>query len=340
MSVSFNKIYGNDLLKRVFSESIENGKLPHAMILSGEKGSGRYSFALNIAAASLCTASDKPCGSCKNCRQIFEGVAPDVMTVSLPEDKATVSVESVRFIKSDAQNVPVESDLKYYIIRDADKMTVQAQNALLKILEEPPSFVIFVLICENENLLLPTIRSRACVFRMQRFEDEELARYVVSVNADAQSLLASDEALFNRIMKSANGCIGAVLGNLNKQNINRIRNEYQNINHMLTALFGNNKAEYLSFEDELPSKREELRAFLFVFRNSVRDILSVKKGSSSDLLFFEGSEDIKKISKTATLLSVVSLLDVIDEALNANEQNANINLLRINLMNTMWKCIH
>lgn len=340
MSINFKNIYGNNLLKDLFAENIEGNKLPHAIIIEGDRGSGRYSFALNVAAATLCTDFEKPCGCCKNCRQIFEGVAPDVSTVGLSDDKATISVDAVRFIKNGAQSVPVEGDLKFYIIRDADKMTVQAQNALLKILEEPPSFVVFILISENVNLLLSTIRSRACVFRMQRFEDAELAEYVVSVSPNAQSLRKSDEAAFNRIIKSSNGCIGRALGNLDKRSFTKIYDEYTVIKSMIEALCKNSKSDFMRYEDELSSKREEFRAFLCTVRGAVRDILALKKGIGNDLVFFECADEIKHISKTLTLMSVSSLLDVIEEALNSNEQNANVNLLKINFMNAFWKCVH
>ena len=340
MSVEFTKIFGNSHLKALFSNAVSDNKLPHAIILEGASGSGRYTFALNIAAAALCNGMAKPCYGCKNCRLIFEGVCPDVSLTGLAEGKATIPVDAVREIRNDAQKVPVEGELKFYIIRDADKMTVQAQNALLKILEEPPSFVVFILISENSNLLLSTIRSRASTFRMQRFDDSELAEYVVSYNPKAQALKSSDEASFNRIIKAANGCIGSVLDNLDKRSLKCITDEYTMVTEMLTALCGSSKSDFMAFEDELPSKREELRDSLITLRSAVRDILALKRGSSAEILFFENADDIKRISKTMTLSSVVEIIDRIESTLNANEQNANVNLLKINFMNSLWKCVH
>ena len=324
----------------MFAENIENNKLPHAIILEGDRGSGRYSFALNIAAATLCTALEKPCDRCKNCRQIFEGVAPDVTTVSLPEDKSTISVDAVRFIKNGAQSVPVEGDLKFYIIRDADKMTVQAQNALLKILEEPPSFVVFILISENVNLLLSTIRSRCCTFRMQKLDDAELAEYISSTYPKAAGLQKSDESAFNRIIKTANGCIGSVLDNLDKRRFTKICDEYTVVKGILEALSKSDKSDFMRYEDELSAKREDLKESLFTIRSAFRDILAVKKGVSAELIFFDSVDDIKRISKNFTLSSIAFALDVIEQTLNSNEQNANVNLLKINLMNALWKCVH
>lgn len=340
MTVKFSKIFGNEQLKELFCDFVADNKLPHAVILEGAKGSGRYTFALNIASAALCEQMSKPCYNCKNCRHIFEGTCPDVTVTALAEDKATIPVDAVRIIRNDAQKVPVEGDFKFYIIRDADKMTVQAQNALLKILEEPPSFVVFILISENANLLLSTIRSRASIFRMQRFEDTELAEYIVSAFPKAQSLKNTDETSFNRIIKSANGCVGAVLDNLDKRSFTRISDEYTVVKDMLSALCKSSKSDFMSFEDELPGKREELRDSLYTIRTAMRDVLALKRGTSIELLFFEDADEIRNISKTMTLSSAVEILDRIENTLNANEQNANVNLLKINFMNSLWKCVH
>ena len=340
MGLDLSKIHGNDHLKRIFVEYVSDKTLPHALILEGDRGSGRYTFALHVAAAMLCSDITSPCYCCKNCRQIFEGCAPDVVTVSLPEDKATISVDAVRFIRSDAQSVPVEGDYKFYIIRDSEKMTVQAQNALLKILEEPPSFVVFIIICENSNLLLPTIRSRAPVFRMQRFEDAELTEHIVSDNESARRLQERDPEVFLRLIKASGGCIGRVLEGLNKNSFNRVSKDTENITSMLDALCGSDKAKFMSFEDSLSSKRDELKQLLYTVRGAIRDILSVKKGTVTNFVFFDSVEQTQRYTKFLTLAALFGMYEATENILNSNEQNANVNLLKINYMSILWKCAH
>ncbi len=340
MNSFFSRIYGNEQLKSIFSENINKGTLPHAFILEGGKGSGRYTFAQHIAASSLCTDVDPVCYICKNCRQVFDGIAPDVVTVSLPDDKATISVDAVRFIRSDAQAVPIEGELKFYIIRDSDRMTVQAQNALLKILEEPPSFVVFILISENSNLLLPTIRSRAPVFRMQRFGESELTEYILSHNVAAGKLCEREEQTFLRIIKSSGGSIGAVISSLEGETFVNDVKVTENVNGMLDALCAANKADFFEFEDVLSAKREEFKDFLCVLRSALRDILAVKKGSGVDLAFFDSAEIPKNLTKRMTVNSIIELLEITENTLSSNEINANINLLKINYMNALWRSVH
>ncbi len=145
-------------------------RLSHAYILTG---SGAPALSKRIAAAAVCDASSgRPCGRCRHCRKAAAGIHPDIITISRLEDKAGILVDQARNLRADAYVVPNEADRKVYIIDPADKMNPQAQNALLKVLEEPPSAVIFLLVASNPNLLLETVRSR-CVLLSDVSEEEE-----------------------------------------------------------------------------------------------------------------------------------------------------------------------
>ncbi len=340
MSVNFNNIYGNSNLKDYFSACIESNVLPHAMIFEGDRGSGKYTFAKAIVSTVLCTSFAKPCGSCKNCRQISEGTAPDVYTVELPEDKASISIEHVRNLRADAQSVPCEGDYKFYIIRNSEKMTVQAQNALLKILEEPPRFVVFILLTENASQLLPTIRSRASVFRMQRFDDSELADYFIRNDPKIAKIAESDREAFDRIIKSSSGSIGTAAENMDKRSFALATKEYEMISGLLDALISTHPEAFMQYEDLISTKREELRSFFSLLRVALRDVLSVKKGNRDNLMFFDSSEVPMKISKSLTAKTVIDMISTVNDCLNSNDLNANANLLKINCMCALWNKAH
>lgn len=165
--------------------SIPGGtKLAHAYISASMNEEARNSLAVRLAAAMLCedgAAAYKPCGKCRACRKVLEGIHPDVITVTAALDsqgrkKREITVDQVRSVAASAPVMPNEGNGKAYIIQDADTMNLQAQNALLKLLEEPPESASFILCAANPQQLLPTVRSRC-----------ELIR----TNADA---LESDEA--------------------------------------------------------------------------------------------------------------------------------------------------
>ena len=141
-------------------------RIAHATIVTAPDREECLSLALDMAAALVCQASGPvPCGVCRACRKAREGIHPDILRVKRPEDdkgrpKKEIPVDTVRRMAADAPVLPNESERKVYLIEDADTMNTAAQNAALKLLEEPPRGVYFILCAQNPALLLPTVRSR------------------------------------------------------------------------------------------------------------------------------------------------------------------------------------
>ena len=157
-------------------------RVSHAYIVASASEEARRGTALRLAAAMLCESSgDRPCGDCRHCRKVFSGIHPDVVSVAPALDdkgrkRREILVEQVRFISADAQVMPNEARVKVYVIHDAERMNAAAQNALLKLLEEPPASAAFILCASNPALLLPTVRSRCVLLRQNADEagDEQL----------------------------------------------------------------------------------------------------------------------------------------------------------------------
>ncbi len=145
-------------------ELIKKGKLPHAILIDGGSPSERDELALFIASSFLCDAV-LPCGMCKDCIKINNASHPDVI-ITDPElmNEKTFKVNVVRDLRKDVYVLPNESKYKIYILKSADKMNASAQNALLKTLEEPPSYARFILLCESRSAMLETIMSRVTAF--------------------------------------------------------------------------------------------------------------------------------------------------------------------------------
>lgn len=136
------------------------GRIPHALLLEGPAGCGKKTMARIVAQAALCTAGEKPCGVCGPCVKVEKQVHPDVCFYTVPEGKKEFPVEQVREIRAQAYVTPNEGVCKVYILDKAHTMNTAAQNALLKLIEEPPEFVRFILLSENRSRMLPTILSR------------------------------------------------------------------------------------------------------------------------------------------------------------------------------------
>ena len=164
---------GNSAIKRRIEDMAATDRLPHAVIIEGAQGSGRRTLAGIIARIAACTGEHKPCGMCSACRT---SDSPDITTV-LPE-KASITVDQIRAVRSEAYIVPNQSAKRVFIIPDAALMNIQAQNALLKVLEEPPATVMFILTCEYTRQLLGTVVSRSAVLSLSPPEQEDAERYI------------------------------------------------------------------------------------------------------------------------------------------------------------------
>ena len=171
--MSFDRLLGNQRIKENLGRSMASGHISHFYLISGPQGSGRHTLAKLLAAAILCQGKSKPCLSCNPCRKVMEGLHPDFITVDDPEKK-TVSVELVRQARADMYVQPNESDHKIYLLPRAQDMRTEAQNALLKILEEPPKYGVFILLTDNPQRLLPTVRSRCTELSLSPLDENTL----------------------------------------------------------------------------------------------------------------------------------------------------------------------
>ena len=200
----FPGFYGNESLKTRLSRTEANGEFSHCYILEGPAGSGKKTLARCMAAAMECTGTGpRPCGVCPSCHKIFGGGHPDVITVD--SDKATVPISVIRDMQSDAYIRPNEGIKKIYLIPRGQDMQTPAQNALLKLLEEPPEYCAFLIMTENAEKILTTVRSRSVTLELFPLSDQELHTRLTELypNADADSLASA--------MQKSGGYLGSAI---------------------------------------------------------------------------------------------------------------------------------
>lgn len=177
---NFKDIIGQESIKKHLQTAIKTGNLSHAYIINGEYGSGRQTIASALAKTIQCqskTDDTDACGVCTSCKQAESHNHPDIKYIT--HDKTSISVNDIREqLNNDISIKPYSSEYKIYIIPDANKMTEQAQNALLKTIEEPPVYAIIILLTENCDSLLPTIRSRCVTLTMNPVEKDKICTYL------------------------------------------------------------------------------------------------------------------------------------------------------------------
>ena len=188
--MSFDSLLGNERLKENLALSVNRGRISHFYLISGPTSSGKHTLAKLLSAAILCQGERKPCLSCNACRKVMNDNHPDCITVDDPEHK-TVAVEIVRNARADMYVMPNESDRKIYIF--PQELRIEGQNALLKILEEPPEYGVFILLSDNPEKLLPTVRSRCTELSLAALPEATLRQALRKEfpDADEESLSAA-----------------------------------------------------------------------------------------------------------------------------------------------------
>ena len=173
--MGFELLLGNERLRQNLQSSLQKGHISHFYLISGPVGAGKHTLARLLAAAILCHDRRRPCLSCESCRKVMAATHPDFITIDASEKK-TVPVDLIRQARNDIYIRPNEAEHKIYLFPRAQDMGIPSQNALRKVLEEPPSYGVFILLTDNPEKLLPTVRSRCVELALQPLPEGILRR--------------------------------------------------------------------------------------------------------------------------------------------------------------------
>lgn len=309
----FKDIIGHEKIKEHFQKAIEYNKVSHAYILSGEEGMGRKTIAKAFAMTLLCDRSNRePCMECHSCKQVLSGNHPDVIWVS-HEKPNSVGVDDIRFQINDTIQIrPYSSAYKIYIIDDAEKMTVQAQNALLKTIEEPPAYAVIILITTNQESFLPTILSRCISLKLKPLKNYAVSEYLTETMGVKESQ-ADIYAAFAR-------------GNLGKAihlaSSDEFQLMYRQVMNLLKNLKGMDVAMLLDSIRRLQEDHLDLYECLDFMQLWYRDILMFKVTRDMNLLIFKDEyPTVSAICQKSSYEGLEAILNSIEKAklrLNAN----------------------
>ena len=310
------RIYGNDSSKELITKMISKGREPHSLIIHGEKGLGKKKLASWVAAALLCEeGGGVPCGKCKSCRMISEGAHPDVMSPKYGA-KGNYMVDDIRPIVSDAVIAPTESRMKVYIIPDLDRSvvtSVQIQNILLKLIEEPPEHTAVILTASGRETFLPTILSRVISIGAVPVTDAESAEYLeIYEGADPVSTAEAVSAGRGNIGR----CIEYLNGGLFKNGVTAARS-------LARAFISRNEYQMLLALEQAEGSRPLLRECLCLFSEIVRDSLRIKLEGESAVTAGCDEDSAKHLSASMTSERALSLYDTLCSYITGIDSNSN-----------------
>lgn len=321
----FQDIIGQEALKEHLQTAIKTEKISHAYIIGGEKESGKMMLAEAFAATLLCEAKGADaCGECHSCKQAINHNQPDIIYVS-HENPNSISVDDIRQqINNDIVVRPYSSTHKIYIVNEAEKMNVAAQNALLKTIEEPPEYAVILLLTTNVDAFLPTILSRCITLEMKPVKDELVKSYLMKTQGipDYQADMSANFAQ----------------GNLGKAILLCRSEEFEEMRHDVVEIGRSilDKRDYeilqvvqlivertKSKDDKKKSvDKDRINDYLDLFQIWYRDVLLYKSvGESAHLIFKDEVLHIKRQAERRSYAGLEKIFEALEDTrrrLNAN----------------------
>ena len=297
----FENIIGNDKIKNELTNLVKLNKCPHSLLFLGTSGIGKRLIAKEFAKMILCTSkSDEGyCGRCKSCIEFSSNNNPDFGEIE--PDGNNVKIDQIRELQRKIPETPIISKRKVYLINDADTLTKEAQNALLKTLEEPPEYVNIILIGSNESSFLSTIKSRCMIFRFEDIPKNQIETYLKKEYPG--------QDITNTIIDAASGSIGKAIELKDKQDL------YEDVNKVI-------------------SKIEELD-LIEAFKNA--QILYKSQDDKFEILDYINSILFEKAKENIKYLNCMQIVQETKKRLKAN---SNYNMCIDNMIMTIWEEIH
>lgn len=322
--MKFDDFVGNNVIKQQLQDLLKKNKLFHAFLLEGEKGLGKKTLAKIISQAAVCANlnDEIPCDTCLGCKKVQKEIHPDVIYPEKTGVLQSYSIETIRKIRADAYILPNEAENKVYVLTDIDNMGSPAQNAFLKVLEEPPKNVIFILTCKSCSNIIPTVRSRVLKYTLKPVSKKEFSEYFSSKIYDNYNLedfwefskgnigLAIDFATNSELCKSVE-IAKKIIINL------CLEKEFD----MLTVI---------------KQSSEDKKLFLFML-NFLNEKLKEALLLIKTVCFEESSDSAKMLSEKFSAEQILYLLEVLFETKKHVEKNVNMTILSAFLCSNLFK---
>ena len=242
----FENIIGNKKNKEILEKAIEINKTSHSYIFCGTEGIGKKLIAKELAKKILCLKEKANDCDCKSCIEFDSDNNPDFQLIESVDGK--IKIEQIRQMQRKVAEKPIISNNKVYIIDNADTMTTEAQNCLLKTLEEPPEYITIILICTNEGNLLSTIKSRCTRIQFEPIKDEEIKEYVKTK--------LPDEQISEKLIELAQGSIGKAI------KLNERKDIYENIENILVSMQCRDLIDIVQMSEVIYKSKEEIKSIL------------------------------------------------------------------------------
>jgi len=311
--MSWDDIPEQEPTKSLLQKQLKRGELSHAYLLLGAEGTGKKDMALELAAASLCQSEGQEtdsCGSCLSCEKIAHDNHPDVNFFAPPEDKKQMGIDTVRELRRRLALKPFAAMRRFFIIEEADHMTEQAANSLLKSLEEPPEYAVLLLLAKDESSLLPTILSRCQKLRLHSLSLESI------VSLLRERGIKSEPA--QHLARLSAGSPGRALSLAESDDLLRRR---EDVLDFLCRLTGHDDLEIFAEAERWRDWLKEDFPLLDLLMEWYRDIIVCKQSGAEAVRNRDYSSDIERMARAYSLPRLQDMLESVREAAGDIEAN-------------------
>lgn len=315
----FKEIVGHEEIIQHLQNAIRLGKVSHAYILSGEKGSGKKLLANTFAMALQCEKKDiDPCQECRSCKKAISRNHPDIIYIT-HEKPNSIGIEDIRTqLIEDVMIKPYCSSYKIYIVDEAEKLTLQAQNALLKTIEEPPAYAVIMLLTSNMEAFLPTITSRCVKLNLRPVQESMVKDYLME-KMNLPDYQAQMDAAFSQ-------------GNIGKAKQMAESDDFNLMTEQALRILKKSKElelyEMVEMIKELSAEKQNIDEYLDLFAMWFRDVLFFKATKEVDGLMFKDQLNyIKERAKKSSYEGIEKIIDAIGTAKERLHANVNFDLV-------------
>ena len=315
----FQKVVGHQEIITHLQNAISMNKVSHAYLFGGESGSGKKMMASLFAMTLQCEKHGvEPCMECPSCKKAQSQNHPDIIYVK-HEKPNTISIDEIREqLINDVMIKPYSSPYKIYIIDEAQKLTLQAQNALLKTIEEPPAYAVFLLLTENAEMLLPTINSRCVMLKLRNIKDTLIRKYLME-NLEIPDYKADMSTAF------AQGNVGRAIMLANSEHFNEIREEAV---QLLKHIHDMELSEIVSAVKNISVYKLEITDYLDIIMIWYRDVLLYKATKEIDKVVFKDQlQSIKEQARKSSYEGIELILESLEKAKARLKANVNFDLV-------------
>ena len=316
---TFKDVVGHKDIINYIRNAVREDKVSHAYILNGERGAGKKMLATLFAATLLCEkGGPDPCNECHSCRQAESGNHPDIIKVT-HEKPNSISVDDIREqVNNTIMIKPYQGPYKVYIIPQADMMTPQAQNALLKTIEEPPEYAVIMLLTENADTLLPTINSRCVMLKLRNIKDTLIKKYLMET-------MQVPDYKADMCTAFAQGNMGRAIMLANSEHFNEIRDEAVQLLKYINEM---ELSEIVQAVSRITAYKLEINDYLDIIMIWYRDVLLYKATKDMDKVVFKDQiKYIKERAKRSSYEGIELIIESLEKAKARLKANVNFDLV-------------